>query len=260
MYDQVDETLDEEWAAAKGYLHYFAYGWDLVLRSVRLGRAADCSSAAAACSCWPTAMEIRSTPSTSPWPTSTSSLGIESPADIRAPSAASAPIQSRNMRLATIATEFRHRIRTGVLTDETAAPVLHGHLPIRRRRRARPSTASIDVISKILPFLIGLSSVWGWFMAGRALRPVNSVAQAAQEISGSNLSIRIPSRGAGDELDHLIATFNGMMDRLGSVLREDPPVLHRRLARTAHAADGDSRPARSGAAHRRRPRNSIARP
>src|SRR5438067_5292812 len=51
-------------------------------------------------------------------------------------------------------------------------------------------------------------------MSGRALEPVLEVAQAAQRISGSNLSLRIPTRRADDELDYLILTFNRMIDRL----------------------------------------------
>jgi heavy metal sensor kinase len=41
-----------------------------------------------------------------------------------------------------------------------------------------------------------------------------AVADAAQRLSGSNLNLRIPTRGAGDELDYLIATFNAMIERL----------------------------------------------
>ncbi len=62
--------------------------------------------------------------------------------------------------------------------------------------------------------LIPMSSIFGWVVAGRALRPLNSVAQAAQNITGSNLSLQIPLRGAGDELDHLIESFNRMTARL----------------------------------------------
>jgi heavy metal sensor kinase len=65
-----------------------------------------------------------------------------------------------------------------------------------------------------LPALIALSSLLGWIWAGRALGPLNSVAQAAHNITGSNLSLRIPPRGAGDELDHLIDSFNRMTARL----------------------------------------------
>lgn len=65
-----------------------------------------------------------------------------------------------------------------------------------------------------VPLLILLSSLFGWLAAGQAIQPLNSVAQAAQNITGSNLSLQIPLRGAGDELDHLIESFNLMTARL----------------------------------------------
>jgi heavy metal sensor kinase len=68
----------------------------------------------------------------------------------------------------------------------------------------------------IIPAIIVTGCLLGWFLAARALAPVLEVAQAANRISGSNLSLRIPSRGAGDELDYLIATFNRMIQRLES--------------------------------------------
>ena len=66
----------------------------------------------------------------------------------------------------------------------------------------------------MIPGALLLGSLLGYFMAGRALTPVLAVAQAAQRISGSNLSLRIPTRDAGDELDYLILTFNRMIERL----------------------------------------------
>jgi heavy metal sensor kinase len=66
----------------------------------------------------------------------------------------------------------------------------------------------------VIPGSLILGSFLGWFMAGRALTPVRAAAQAAQRISSSNLSLRIPTRNAGDELDYLILTFNRMIDRL----------------------------------------------
>jgi heavy metal sensor kinase len=62
--------------------------------------------------------------------------------------------------------------------------------------------------------IVPLTGLLGWMLAGRAIRPVNDVAQAAQKITGSNLSLQIPLRGAGDELDHLIESFNRMTTRL----------------------------------------------
>jgi heavy metal sensor kinase len=66
----------------------------------------------------------------------------------------------------------------------------------------------------VIPGGLILGAILGWFMAGRALKPVKDVALAAQRISGSNLSLRIPTREAGDELDYLILTFNRMIERL----------------------------------------------
>ncbi len=66
----------------------------------------------------------------------------------------------------------------------------------------------------IIPAIIIVGCLLGWFLAARALQPVLEVAQAANRISGSNLTLRIPSRNAGDELDYLIATFNRMIQRL----------------------------------------------
>ena len=67
-----------------------------------------------------------------------------------------------------------------------------------------------------VPLIILMGCLMAWFLAGRGLAPVLEVAQAAQRISGSNLSLRIPTRGARDELDTLIGTFNEMIARLES--------------------------------------------
>jgi heavy metal sensor kinase len=70
------------------------------------------------------------------------------------------------------------------------------------------------IFAGVIPGALILGSLLGYFMAGRALTPVLAVAQAAQRISGLNLSMRIPTRDAGDELDYLILTFNRMIERL----------------------------------------------
>jgi heavy metal sensor kinase len=72
----------------------------------------------------------------------------------------------------------------------------------------------------VIPLALFLASLLGWLMAGRALMPVRDVAQAAQRVSGSNLSLRIPMREAGDELDYLILTFNRMTERLQSSFQQ----------------------------------------
>ncbi|HXJ41342.1 MAG TPA: histidine kinase dimerization/phospho-acceptor domain-containing protein, partial [Bryobacteraceae bacterium] len=66
----------------------------------------------------------------------------------------------------------------------------------------------------LIPFVMLTGFGTGWVFAGRALTPVLEIARTAQRISGSNLSLRIPSRGTGDELDYLIETFNQMIERV----------------------------------------------
>jgi heavy metal sensor kinase len=82
----------------------------------------------------------------------------------------------------------------------------------------------------LLPVVILAGISIGWIFAGRALTPVLEVAETAQRISGSNLSLRIPVRGAGDELDRLIETFNQMIERIeinfNQVLQFSTDVSH----------------------------------
>jgi heavy metal sensor kinase len=66
----------------------------------------------------------------------------------------------------------------------------------------------------LVPLVILTGCIMGWIFAGRALTPVLEVARTAERISGSNLNLRIPARGAGDEIDRLIETFNQMIDRI----------------------------------------------
>lgn len=66
----------------------------------------------------------------------------------------------------------------------------------------------------LVPLVILTGCIMGWIFAGRALTPVLEVARTAERISGSNLSLRIPVRGAGDEIDRLIETFNQMIERI----------------------------------------------
>lgn len=104
-------------------------------------------------------------------------------------------------------------IKAGVMPDERRKPFFFaiGRSLAGSRRTVQEFNRSYFLF---LPVLIALTGILGWILAGRAIRPVNSVAQAAQTISGSNLSLKIPLRGAGDELDNLIDNFNRMTDRL----------------------------------------------
>jgi heavy metal sensor kinase len=66
----------------------------------------------------------------------------------------------------------------------------------------------------LMPGAIFVTGLLGWVLASRAIRPLNLVAAAAQQITSSKLSVKIPRRHANDELDNLIDSFNRMTARL----------------------------------------------
>jgi heavy metal sensor kinase len=113
----------------------------------------------------------------------------------------------------------KYLIRSGVLLGEDDKPyyVAIGRSYAEGNRIIQQFTRHYSIL---LPLVIASAWVLGWFMAGRALIPVNQLATTAQRITGSNLTAQIPSRGSGDELDGLIDAFNRMIERLDASLRQ----------------------------------------
>lgn len=54
----------------------------------------------------------------------------------------------------------------------------------------------------------------GWFLAQRALKPVNALIAAAETITAQELERRLPEQGASEEFDRLNQVFNQMLERL----------------------------------------------
>jgi heavy metal sensor kinase len=108
----------------------------------------------------------------------------------------------------------RYQVRSGVVYAEGHGPPFYVAIGVPLAQNARVLREFTIAYVAIIPLALILGCVLGWIMAGRALTPVKDVAQAAQRISGSNLSLRIPTRDADDELDYLILTFNRMIERL----------------------------------------------
>jgi heavy metal sensor kinase len=71
-----------------------------------------------------------------------------------------------------------------------------------------------------MTFLIFLAAGVGWFMARRAVSGVEAVTEAARKISGSTFEERVPVNMRGDEIDQLAITFNEMLDRIQTLLKE----------------------------------------
>jgi signal transduction histidine kinase len=76
-------------------------------------------------------------------------------------------------------------------------------------------TATLVVLLIFLP----TSILGGAFLASRALRPVQHLTAAAEQIvATASFAARVPSGGTGDELDALVQLFNRMLSRIERLL------------------------------------------
>jgi signal transduction histidine kinase len=58
----------------------------------------------------------------------------------------------------------------------------------------------------------------GYWLAGRATRPLKTIIATTDRLRPGAMTERLPLRGNGDELDQLSATINGLLDRLAGHL------------------------------------------
>jgi len=199
----VQAVLDEEWGTAKGYLRIENYGpvWTVDVRDPedahikdRLQQVLLLTDA--------DGNKLLDSPTYD-------SIGTESLEDIRRTIALKEP----ETVVRKDASGTPYILKRGWMTDEHSNRYFFA---IGRSLADSVKTVSVFTRDYFLSLLaiIPLTGLLGWLLAGRAIQPVNEVAQAAQKITGSNLSLQIPGRGAGDELDHLIESFNRMTSRL----------------------------------------------
>ena len=137
----------------------------------------------------------------------------------------------------TLAVEGVGNIRFRLVPFNSDRPV-----PVLLRRRPRPVAADLSIQSAALavgqptkhiegslnellrmvfvafPLTLIVAGVGGVFLARRALKPVEMMAQTAREIEETDLSQRVDVN-ARDELGQLAATLNQMLERLESAFR-----------------------------------------
>lgn len=92
---------------------------------------------------------------------------------------------------------------------------------------AAPETGNIIVLERFwkgllasAPLLLLISSVGGYWLSRRALKPVDRITATARSISIRNLSERVPEIKTGDELQRLVDTCNAMLARLESAVNQ----------------------------------------
>jgi heavy metal sensor kinase len=65
-----------------------------------------------------------------------------------------------------------------------------------------------------IPVVLTLAGIGGYFLADRALRPIDRITRTAQRIEAEDLSRRIGYKGPADEIGRLAMTFDQMLERL----------------------------------------------
>jgi signal transduction histidine kinase len=85
--------------------------------------------------------------------------------------------------------------------------------------------ADIDLLNRYM-ILASISIMFaaplgGYIIALRATRPIARIIATAAVLQPSNLNERLPIRGAGDEIDQLSRTINGMLDRIASFIDQN---------------------------------------
>lgn len=92
--------------------------------------------------------------------------------------------------------------------------------------------STVDSITRLLffgvPGLVLLVAALTWWLAGRALRPVEAIRAEAAAITGSTIHRRVPEPGTDDEIGRLARTMNSMLDRL-----EESSIRQRRFVSDA---------------------------
>jgi heavy metal sensor kinase len=77
-----------------------------------------------------------------------------------------------------------------------------------------------DTLAYVVPIALLLAGLGGWFLAHRSLVPVVAMAERARQIGGEDLSRRLPVANPRDELGQLAATFNELLARLESSMKQ----------------------------------------
>jgi heavy metal sensor kinase len=65
-----------------------------------------------------------------------------------------------------------------------------------------------------VPLLVVISGLSGYWLAARALRPIDQITSTARRISAEDLSARLNLPDTNDEVGRLASTFNNMLSRL----------------------------------------------
>lgn len=93
-----------------------------------------------------------------------------------------------------------------------------GGVPAPNRSDLAEAAVRPVVAGTLVLAVVGL--LGGWLLAGRVLRPLQAISQAATTAAGGSLTHRIDLPGPDDELRRLADGFDTMLDRLEAAFEE----------------------------------------
>jgi two-component system heavy metal sensor histidine kinase CusS len=71
----------------------------------------------------------------------------------------------------------------------------------------------------LFPLVFAIAAIGGWWLARRALSPVDKMTREARSISARDLKARVSMPGTGDELQRLAESWNELLSRIESSVR-----------------------------------------
>jgi len=108
--------------------------------------------------------------------------------------------------------------RNGYIETQRNIQVAGENVTLVAQRSLAEVDTSVDKLKTIMwfsvPALILLVGFAVWYLAGRALRPVEAIRSQAEAITGTTLDRRVPEPRTKDEVGKLARTMNAMLDRL----------------------------------------------
>ena len=121
---------------------------------------------------------------------------------------------------------FNRQLEDGVLARVASSTIkgLNGPVTVQALTSLDPLNADLWsmllLMLTLLPLTVICAGCGGYFLATRALAPVEQMVRTAESITISNLHQRIQVVNSADELGHLAATLNSLIARLERAVAE----------------------------------------
>jgi len=120
----------------------------------------------------------------------------------------------------------RKWIRLPAISDEYVVEVASTRLPDGHWLQVGMSTENREgvlerfreIFAAIMIPLVLLGFITGFFLSFRVLRPIRQLIGTVRSIDIGEMEARVPSPGTGDELDELVRLFNGMMEKIKTLI------------------------------------------